>query len=312
MGRFRIELKRPYLGIVICLLLAMSITANYLKLSRGSSQCAPVEPSAWARVRTYLRSQYGPTAGNLEITKSEPLPDSCIQRLVVKVPSANKSRVWFLSEDHRYIFSSIGDLSHPLSRGRGDNAVTNAPVSTAELQQGAAPTTGPAAAQVVIVEFSDFQCPYCKKAAGMLRQEMLKKHHDDVRLIFRNYPLSSHRWARTAAELGACIAKQSIDGFWVYYDEVFANQESLNSPSFVQDALRSVKRSVPRLDTASALSCVSLHGAAKEVDADIQLGNKYGISGTPTLFVNGKRLAGIRDEAYLDQIISQQTQLASN
>jgi protein-disulfide isomerase len=257
-----------------------------------------------ARVKAFLKSRAQAAGSDVEITKRDVLPGSCIERLTAKDARSGKSNIWFLSENHKYIFSRIIDLALPKSQRLSAASKDVIPANVAELLQGSKASKGPGNAPVVIVEFSDFECPYCRKAATILRDNVMKAHKADVRLVFRNYPLSSHSWATNAAELGACILRQDVGGFWAYHDYVFSHPERLSSDTYAQDILRILTRNYPSLNASVALSCASSHDTAPEVEADIKLGNTVGVSGTPTLFINGRRVAGAHDAAYLERIIS--------
>jgi protein-disulfide isomerase len=149
-----------------------------------------------------------------------------------------------------------------------------------------APSFGPANATVTLVEFSDFQCPYCSRAAEVLRA-VKAKYADKVRVVFRQFPLSFHNNAHVAAE--AALAAHAQGKFWQFHDRLFANQQALSRADLEKYAAE-VGLKMPAFKKA-------LDGKtyAAQVDADVDLGNGVGVRGTPTMFLNGKRVENATD-----------------
>lgn len=148
-----------------------------------------------------------------------------------------------------------------------------------------APARGAAAAWVTIVEFTDFECPYCGREEGVLKQ-ILDAYPDDVRLVVRNFPLppSMHPFARPAAIAAQCAQEQGQ--YWPMHDLLFAHQDALSGADLERYA------SQAGLELAAWQSCRQGSAAAAKVDADVQLGLDLGVNATPTFFVNGRALDG--------------------
>jgi protein-disulfide isomerase len=159
---------------------------------------------------------------------------------------------------------------------------------------GDGPTVGPARAPAKLVVFSDFQCPYCARVASVLKQ-VEAKYGDRVAITFRDYPLPMHRNATKAAEAGRCAADQGK--YWTMQERMFANQQALDVPSLERYAGEA------GLDAAALARCLEAGTYAAAVEADIAEGNKAGVSGTPSIFVNGRPLpAGGNLEAIVEAI----------
>jgi protein-disulfide isomerase len=157
-----------------------------------------------------------------------------------------------------------------------------------------APAFGPADAKVTIVEFSDFQCPFCSRAANVAHQ-VKEKYSDKVRFVFRQFPLSFHQNAHPAAE--AALAANAEGKFWPYHDKLFANQQSLDRPSLEKFAQET------GLNMAAFKKALDEKTYSAKVDADFQLGQEVAVDGTPTMFLNGARVANPTDfEAISKQI----------
>lgn len=145
---------------------------------------------------------------------------------------------------------------------------------------------GPADAPITIVEFSDYECPFCKRAHPTVT-EVLKKYPDKVRLVFRHFPLDNiHPNARPAAEASLCAEDQGK--FWPFHELVFASGSELNAAT-----LRGVAEKAG-LDLAKYDACVKERRHRARVDADVAAGREAGVSGTPAFFVNGIPLSGAR------------------
>ena len=162
------------------------------------------------------------------------------------------------------------------------------------------PSKGPADAPVTIVEFSDFQCPYCQRALPVI-DDVLEKYPNDVRVVYRHLPLDSiHKRARPAAEASACADAQQQ--FWPYHDKLFANNRALEKDDLIRYA------SEVGLDGARFAECVDGRTFQAKVDADLRAAQTAGISGTPAFVVNGVLLTGARPPADFYRIIDAELQ----
>jgi protein-disulfide isomerase len=157
-----------------------------------------------------------------------------------------------------------------------------------------APAFGPADSKVTIVEFSDFQCPFCSKAATAVH-ELKTKYGTKVHFVFRQFPLSFHQNAHLAAE--ASLAAHAQGKFWEYHDKVFENQKALE-----RDALEKYAKEVGLKLEPFKKALDSKEFAAK-VDADAKLGSEVAVQGTPTMFINGKRVQNPTDTAAVSKMI---------
>jgi len=160
----------------------------------------------------------------------------------------------------------------------------------ATLAQGSAPSFGPADAKVTMVEFSDFQCPYCSKAA-LATSKIKEKYGSKVRFVFRQFPLSFHDKAHVAAEAG--MAAHAQGKFWQMHDLMFANQGALDRESLDKYAKQ------VGLNVATFKKALDSKQYVAAVDADVKLGGEAAVSGTPSLFLNGAR---VQDPTNVDAV----------
>ncbi|HYM26040.1 MAG TPA: thioredoxin domain-containing protein [Vicinamibacterales bacterium] len=159
------------------------------------------------------------------------------------------------------------------------------------------PSKGPANAPVEIVEFSDFQCPFCLRAHPTVTQ-VLNTYGDKVHFVYRHYPLPGHPNARPAAEAASCAAEQGQ--FWLYYDRLFADQTKLDDAN--------LKKSAADLgmDAARFNACVDTRKYKAAVDADVAAGQEAGVDGTPAFFVNGRLLSGAQPFDQFKKLIDEE------
>jgi len=169
---------------------------------------------------------------------------------------------------------------------------------------GLAPSFGTAGAPVVIVEFSDFECPMCKEEAKVLRQNLTAAYPKEVRFYFKNFPLEQlHPWAKPAAIAGQCVFRQNPKAFWEYHDWIFEHQADITAEN-LKDKVLEFAQSTKDVDGMQLGRCLESKATESEVDASIALGKSLGINATPTLFINGRRLVGNIPWQNLQQIIN--------
>jgi protein-disulfide isomerase/Tfp pilus assembly protein PilF len=171
-----------------------------------------------------------------------------------------------------------------------------------KVRYDAARLRGSSQAPVMIVEFSDFQCPFCRKVQGTLKS-LLETYQGQVSLAYRDFPLRGmHSQAEIAAEASRCAGEQGR--FWEYHDLLFANPEKLNRRGLAEMAA-SVKLDEQRFD-----ACLSSGKYAKQVEQDIQDGIRAGVEGTPGIFINGVLLSGAQPQAAFEKIIQTELETA--
>jgi protein-disulfide isomerase len=151
-----------------------------------------------------------------------------------------------------------------------------------DVEVGDAPRKGPANAPVTIVEFSDFQCPYCKRVQPTL-EKILSKYGDQVSLVFKDLPLRTHREAVPAARAARCARDQGK--FWEYHDGLFKASQ-LNKESY-QDIAQSLG-----LDKSVFQACLDSEKYNEQVQADMIQAMTLGAGSTPSFFINGASLRG--------------------
>ena len=165
-----------------------------------------------------------------------------------------------------------------------------------EVNLGNAPFVGSADAKVVLVEFSDFQCRYCRDGVKIINS-IKKKYGDKVKIVFKQFPLSFHGNAKMAAEASLCANDQGGELFWKMHDAMFENQAKINRPG-IEDMAKKIG-----LDMNRFKKCLSGGKHTKAVENDIKDGREVGVKSTPTFFINGKIIRGAEPISVFTELI---------
>jgi len=164
------------------------------------------------------------------------------------------------------------------------------------------PAIGTSGAPVVVTIFSDFQCPYCKEEGKMLRANLIQTYSKEVRAYFKDFPLEQiHNWAKPAAIAGRCVFREEQAKFWDFHDWVFDKQDQLKLEDFrakFEGFLNDKKINAPNV-----LKCYDSKSTEDDVNRSFNLGRAVEVTSTPTIFVNGRKLAGNVSWPQLKQII---------
>jgi len=191
--------------------------------------------------------------------------------------------------------------------GRGESAETPVEPLGADPAEpifkvplGASPVRGPATAAVTIVEFADYQCPFCERAEETLR-DLVARHGDAIRIVFKDEPLPFHPRAEPAAEAALEVRAEKGDAaFWKMHDLLLENQSDLGDETLVRLAT-SVGASGDLVRAA-----VARHAHQGEIDADLELAEDFDAGGTPHFFVNGRRMVGAQPAEAFEALIGEE------
>jgi protein-disulfide isomerase len=198
-------------------------------------------------------------------------------------------------------YASLGAkyaVTNNLTTERQAEEIAKAKALRPQLEVGAAPFKGPATAPVTIVEFSDFQCPFCSRVLPAIDQTV-KTFGDKVRFVFRQFPLESiHPMARKAAEASLCAADQGK--FWELHDAMFADQKTLEVAQLKEKAVKL------GIDGAKFNECLDGNKFSAQVQADLELGNRVGVRGTPAIYVNGRFVDGAVGPEVLAKMVNEE------
>ena len=199
----------------------------------------------------------------------------------------------------------IGGLQNQMDQGRREELIAKlraenqvkVMLEAPQIASAGHPTAGSKDAPVTIIEFSDFQCPYCRAAQNSLRQ-VREKYGDKVKLVYMDFPLGFHPHAMDAARAAQCASDQ--DKFWQYHDALFANQVKLNPPDLKATAAKL------GLNTKQFDACFDKGKHDAAIRNDLAQGKSLGVTGTPTFFINGRELVGAQPLTKFSEIVDQE------
>jgi protein-disulfide isomerase len=277
---------------LLTILTTWSLLAQQTKSPAPAAAATSTAPTAIQKsVEAYLRNLYafGPdvqvTVGPL---KESSIPGLLATDITVKIEDNVQAVQFYVSNDGKYLLrGELSDLTKdPMAENRS------------KLQTKDAPVWGDPKAPITMVEFSDFECPVCRSLHDVLRG--LLTSYLQVRLVFKDFPLEQHPWARSAAIAGRCAYNQDPKAFWKLYDLIYDNQEVIspgNSYAKLSDYASQIG-----LNADAFKTCLASPEAAAAVDASRANGLALQVSSTPTIFINGRRIVGA-DPHLLEQNI---------
>jgi protein-disulfide isomerase len=256
----------------------------------------PTNPARDAAMKTFLQKHFKIPSPELiqlcEAVKSPIEPLLARQLIVSNSQGQSISAMLFFNKDEsRAVIGQYVNLSsEPWGRLN---------MSAAHLDDRA--TQGPANAPVTIVEFADFECPFCAHAFSIMETLVNTTYKDKVRVIYKNYPLNAHPWAIKAAEAAECARAQNPAAFWDFARYFYTNQGSINVKN-IQDHVDKVAKQ-EKLDGPALKACMDSPQTAARIKEDQADGIALKVSSTPSFFVNGIPLVGM-DEKNLDFAIN--------
>lgn len=230
-------------------------------------------------IEYYRRKANVPPAAAVEVKE---MKDSPIKGAKSGTLSAAGRDVKFLiSEDGKFAsFGELEDLSvDPFA----------AVMKKIDLKRG--PSKGPENAKVTIVEWSDFQCPFCTRGYQTMENQVLKEYGDKVRFFYKNFPLAFHPWAEPAAMGVECLVEQKqTDAYWKLYAYYFESQKDINPQNLKEKSLEVLKGT--KADVAKWTECFDGQKTKDLVKAQMQEGQSVGVTGTPGFIINGRLVSG--------------------
>ena len=275
----------------------LSLVAALLFAAAGPSQTPKKTALDKAALEAYLRHLYV-LDSRYTVKLSDPKPAAELpgfSEVVLGITMGNQSQniKFFVSKDgSRILQGNVFDFSTNPFKPDLDKLKT-------DLE----PNFGTAGAPVVLVEFSDFQCPYCKEEAKMLRDNLLSAYPKQVRLYFKTFPLESlHPWAKAAAIASRCVFRQHAESFWDYHDWIFAHQGEI-TPENLKEKVMGWAKGQKDIDGLQLGQCMDTRATEAEVQRDLKEGQALEVGGTPTLFINGRRIPNTIDWPNLRSII---------
>ena len=252
----------------------------------ADSRCPPLDTSVRERLQRYVQKKHElPVAP--ELVEVPMAGSGCYRLLRFASEEARPAfRIeLYLSPDQRFLSPELFDsAADPAEEERRKEEAL-----LAGLADGDYPERGPRSAPITLTLFSDLQCPYCADTVRMLTTEILPEEEGIVRLVFRHFPLRNHSWARRAAEATVCAQRQGNGYFWELHDFIFKKQQEITMDN-LEHLLLEATSSFAGFDLDAFRECRAEEAVKARVDKDVEFGKWNGVTGTPTLFVNTRRL----------------------
>lgn len=247
----------------------------------------------------FLRRFYGiPSAVKLKLGAPRPGPVAGLEVVPVTVGEASRTQTIEVLRiaDGRYVVLA------PMIDLREDPFAAVA--SAIDVKD--RPALGPAGAPVTVVEYSDFQCPFCRRMSPVTAETMQGPRGKEVRWVYKHFPLKGiHPWAEPAAVASECARQAGgNDAFWKLHDHYFSEQEAFTLENHRERVLAWARKE--RLPMARFEACLDAPQPRQLVNADLAEGQSIGVKSTPTLVVNGRVLAGFKSTEELGSIIEQE------
>ncbi len=269
--------------LILVLLLTGSLAAAQTPTpaAKAASTAAANLPSE-ATVDSFVRANYGWMKDvSWKIDSIRPSDSGLVEILIVfAAPQGQQIVRFYVTPDGAHAFQ--GDLI-PFGARPFDPAGKL-------LEKGInGPSRGPKDAPVTIVEFGDLQCPACKAAQPAI--EGLAAAAPNARFVFQNFPLEMHNWAAKGAAYADCVGRASNDAFWKFVAKTYETQTDITAEN--ADEKLTALATGAGLKGAEIAACAAAPATRAHVDASLALGKSLEVTGTPTIFINGRRIANI-------------------
>jgi protein-disulfide isomerase len=282
---------KPILILLICGLftcgLAAAQSASHAKSANNAgtpaTNSASVSLPSEATVDSFMQQTFGYEANvtwKVASIKPAPVPGLAQVDVVLASPQGQQASRFYVTADGEH--AVIGDIipfgAKPFERVNRmlDKGITG-------------PARGPKDAPVTIVEFGDLQCPACKAAQPAI--EALIAAEPNARFVFQNFPLEMHNWAAKGAAYADCVAQTSNDAFWKFIAKTYESQADITAEN--ADQKLTALADAAGVKGADVAACANKPATKAHVDASLALGKSVNVTGTPTLFINGRSIGNV-------------------
>ncbi len=262
--------------------LAAAQTTSSKPMEAPTSSSAVTLPSE-ATVDSFLQQTFGYEAQmswKISSIKPAPVPGLAEVDVVLASPQGQQASRFFVTADGEH--AVVGDII-PFGAKPFDATMKT-------LQKGLnGPSRGPKDAAVTIVEFGDLQCPACKAAQPAI--EALVAAEPKARFVFQNFPLEMHNWAAKGAAYADCVGHASSEAFWKFVAKTYETQSDITAEN-ADEKLTAIADGTG-VKGADIATCAATPVTKAHVDASIALGKAVSVTGTPTLFINGRTIGNV-------------------
>ncbi len=271
------------INLILAFLLMCSLAAAQAAPAAKSADSSATNLPSEATVDSFLQQTFGyepQMSWKIASIKPSSAPGLAEVSVVLATPQGQQVSRFFVTPDglHALTGEMIPFGAKPFDPVRK------------KLEKGmSGPSRGPKDSPVTIVEFGDLQCPACKAAQPAI--EKLIASEPDARFVFQNFPLEMHNWAAKGAAYADCVGHASNDAFWKFVAKTYETQSDITADN--ADAKLTALAEGAGLKGAEIAACASTPVTKAHVDASLELGKSVNVTGTPTLFINGRVVGSI-------------------
>ena len=267
-----------------------------------------LSPELQQRIEHSVRAQYDlPPEITISVGPAHPSDVAGFHTVTVILDGRGKQQKidFLLSADDKTLARMTRmDLTHDVYAERA---------SKVDLQ--GRPVRGNPDAKVTIVNYDDYQCPFCSRLHATLTNEILPQYGDKIKIVYKDYPLPMHPWAKHAANDANCLAKLSPAGFWEFADYVHANQREISGDKDLTKSVASLDRVTLDLGKKNGADASALQACIKDqpdagLKASMKEAESMGVEATPTMFINGQKLEGAVDADDVRAVLNEQLKAA--
>ena len=298
--------KQPFLKFLVLVFISLNFTIacassdTQTQKSETATAQGSLSSEQTEKIGAYIRKAFGVPANVGVVVKQggeQKVPGlTSIQVQFVTDKGSQVQDAWISSDQKIMVIGRVLDLTVDLDKQRLDKAKEN--LSKMNLQN--SPSKGAPAAKITIVEYTDFQCPFCSRGYATVEQ-LLKDYDGKVKVVYKALPLNIHNWAEDSAVAVACVAEQNKDAFWKYYSFLFENQKTIQKDTLNGKVMSMAKEN--GLDEAALKTCIDTKKTLPQVQADMKEAQALGFNSTPSFMVNGNPVIGAKPIEEFKQII---------
>jgi protein-disulfide isomerase len=269
--------------LVVMCALAAAQTSSAAKPADKAPPGSSVNLPSEATVDSFMQQTFGyesQVSWKIASIKPAPVPGLAQVDVVLATPQGQQLTRFYVTADGQHAL--VGDII-PFGAKPFD------PVKKTLEHSATGPSRGPKNAAVTIVEFGDLQCPACKAAQPAI--EGLIAAEPNARFVFQNFPLEMHNWAAKGAAYADCVAQASNDAFWKFIAKTYESQADITAEN--ADEKLTALAEAAGVKGADIAACAGTPVAKAHVDASLALGKEVNVTGTPTLFINGRSIGNV-------------------
>ena len=285
--------KKPFLKFLVLIFVALNFTMACASQenpdAKKEATATPaagtaLSPQETEKIAAYIRKAFNIPA-NVAVAVQDGGESKIPGMKAIKVQftaerGSQTQDAWITADQKTLVVGRILDMTvDPFKENLAKINLQNAPVKGSET------------AKVTIIEYTDFQCPFCSKAHNTVEQ-LLKDYDGKVKVAYKALPLNIHNWAEDSAVAAACVNEQNKQVFWIYANYFFQNQSTLTKENLSQKIFELAKTN--GLDEAALKTCIDSKKTLPQVQADMKEAQALGFQSTPSFVVNGRPVIGAK------------------